>query len=142
MRLAAGRAIRADLGGHVEADEVALVDQLGGVLEELEGLHALHLAEPRALEEVLQDAEVKAHLREVEGKGGERNSESVGPGTNSDANKLLHSHSRWERARNASMRTHHVVIELVGLRAVHHPGHHPLVVQCERRVQVHPVREW
>lgn len=64
-QLAPGGAVGAHLGGDVEAHEVALVDELGGVLEQLEGLHALDLAEARGLEEVAQDAEVKAHLREM-----------------------------------------------------------------------------
>lgn len=64
-QLAPGGAVGAHLGGDVETHEVALVDELGGVLKQLEGLHALDLAEARGLEEVAQDAEVKAHLREM-----------------------------------------------------------------------------
>jgi hypothetical protein len=55
--------IGAYLGHHVERDEVALVHQLGGVAEQVEGPHALDAAEARLAEKGAQDIVREAHLR-------------------------------------------------------------------------------
>lgn len=46
----------------VERDKVALVHELGGVLEHVEGAHALDIAEAGLLQEGVQQVVVEAHL--------------------------------------------------------------------------------
>jgi hypothetical protein len=54
--------IGAHLGHHVERDEVALVHQLGGVAEQVEGPHALDAAEARLAEKGAQNVVRETHL--------------------------------------------------------------------------------
>jgi hypothetical protein len=44
-----------------------------------------------------------------------------------------------KHASNSASRTHHVIVEGIGLRAVDHASHQPLVLQPEAGIQQHPV---